>query len=259
MSRTDLNFLKSMFINFDLNDLYILIINQTTPDKCLESTSPNIKVVNAFETGLSKSRNLALEHTNADIALFADDDIKYLPNVLEDVEEAYMSFPDAALISFQYQNENGELQKLYQVESGYQNSKLHKQSLSSIEMSIKPKLMKEKKINFNTCFGLGERFVCGEEQVFRDELVRQNLKVVFVAKPIVKHFGKTSVPPEYSQAYTEAIVAQKYLEHNNLIYLWLIRYIWKLMSRKVIGFSDIINIWRYGKTAVRDYKANCSR
>lgn len=259
MNRTDLEFLKSVFCHFDIRDLNILIVNQTTTDKLLRSEFSNVRVVNAFERGVSKSRNLALQHAEGDIALFSDDDIEYVPDVLRIVEEAYRTFPEAAMISFQYQTENGAVHKIYQTDSGYQNALLHKQSLSSIEISVRPQVVRKKAIVFNTCFGLGERFVCGEEQVFRDDFVRHNLKVAYVAKPIVKHFGKTSVPPEYSKAYTEALVAQKYLQHNNLIYLWLIRYIWKLISRKVIGFSEIGKIWNYGKTAVRDYKANCSR
>ena len=259
MNQTDFNFLKSMFINFDLNALHILVINQTTPDKLLESSRSNIRVVNSFETGLCKSRNLALQHADADIVLFSDDDTEYLSDALQTVQDAYLSFPEAAFISFQYLRENGEIHKIYQNQSGYQNSKLHKQSLSSIEISVRPNLIKEHNITFNNCFGLGERFVCGEEQVFRDDVARNNLKVAYVARPIVKHMGKTSVPPEHSKAYTQALVAQKYLQHNNLIYLWLIRYIWKLISRKVIGLSEIGNIWHYGKTAIRDYKANCSR
>jgi glycosyltransferase involved in cell wall biosynthesis len=258
MNRTDFDFLRPIFVNLDLNDLKILIINQTTKGEILVSKKSNIRVVNSFETGLSKSRNLALKHTNADIALFSDDDTEYLPEVLQTVQDAYRSFPEAALISFQYLRDNGEITKIYQNESGYQTHKLHKQSLSSIEISIRPGVIKEKGIQFNTCFGLGERFVCGEEQVFRDDIIRQNLKVAFVPKPIVKHKGKTSVPHENSKAYTEAIVVQKYLQHNNLIYLWLIRYIWQLILRKVISFSEMGKIWRYGKTAVRDYKANCS-
>jgi len=258
MHRTDFNFLKSMFINLDLKQLNILVVNQTTKDKVLESRQSNIRVVNSFETGLSKSRNLALQHTDADIALFSDDDIEYLSDALKTIHEAYINYPEAAMVSFQYLRENGKLYKLYQKESGYQNSKLHKQSLSSIELSIRPKLINAQNISFNTCFGLGERFVCGEEQVFKDQLIKNKLKVAYVAKPIVMHKGKTSVPPEHSKAYTEALVAQKYLLHNNLIYLWLIRYIWKLVVRKVITFSEIGKIWRYGKTAVRDYKANCS-
>jgi glycosyltransferase involved in cell wall biosynthesis len=259
MHRTDLQFLTSMFKNYDLDSLHILIVNQTTEANILVSKQDNIRVINVFETGLAKSRNLALKHSKAEIAIIADDDVEYLPDALQIIKTAYILHPDAALISFQYLREDGSLYKLYQPESGYQNHKLHKQSLSSIEISMRPEVLRQHKIHFNTCFGLGARFVCGEEQVLRDDIIRKGLKVAYVAKPIVMHTGKTSVPAENSKAYTQAIVVQKYLQHKNFIYLWLIRYIWKLISRKVIKFSEVGNIWYYGKTAVKDYKANCSR
>lgn len=259
MYRTDLEFLTPMFKHLDVSELNILIVNQTTKDKLLSSASEHIRVINSFDKGLSKSRNLALEHTNADIAIIADDDVEYQANTLTIVENAYQLFPEAALISFQYLRENGSLGKIYQKESSYQNSKLHKQSLSSIEISCRPKILKQYGIAFHTCFGLGARFVCGEEQVFRDDIIRKGHKVAYVAKPIAMHSGQTSTPHENSEAYTGAIVAQKYLQHNNLIYLWLIRYIWKLLARKVIRFSEIGNIWNYGYKAIRDCKANCKR
>ena len=65
-----------------------MIINQTTQDKQLESDLSNVRVINAFELGLSKSRNLALQHSTADIVLFADDDVEYVPDVLQIVEKA---------------------------------------------------------------------------------------------------------------------------------------------------------------------------
>ncbi len=257
MYRTDLAFLNPMFKQLDLNDLNLLIINQTTKDRILSSQSDRIRVFNSFDRGLSKSRNLALQHTNADIAIIADDDIEYQSNTFRIIDKAYQMFPDAALISFQYLRENGQVGKIYQKESCYQNAKLHKQSLSSIEISCRPKLLRQYAVTFNTCFGLGARFACGEEQVLRDDIIRHGLKVAYVAEPLAKHFGETSTPLENSEAYTEAIVAQKYLQHKNLIYLWLIRYIWKLIARKVIAFSEIGKIWNYGNKAIRDYKANC--
>ena len=89
--------------------------------------------------------------------------------------------------------------------------------------------------------------------------LRAGLKVAFVPKPIVKHYGQTSVPEEDSKEYTQALTAQKYLQHKNLIYLWLMRYIWLLLKRKVINFSQISQIWTYGVTAVQDYKKLSSK
>ena len=259
MNRSDLRFLDHMFQHHNLNELKILIINQTTKDNILESDNENIRVVNAFEKGLSRSRNLAIKHAIGEICFIADDDIEYLPEAIDVVTKAYQDYPDSALISFQYLRENNKTFKSYKKEGGYQHHLLHKQSVTSMEMTFNSKKIKEKGLGFNTIFSFGERFHWFEEGVFRDDIVRAGLKVAFVPKPIVKHYGKTSVPEENSKEYTQAITAQKYLQYKNLIYLWIIRYIWLLLKRKVIKFSQIPLIWTYGVTAVQDYKRLSSK
>lgn len=254
MNRNNFGFLEKMFPKHNLSDLNILIINQTTKSKLLMSDSKNIRVYNVFDKGLSKSRNMAIKYSNSRIGLLADDDIEYLPDVLDTVSEAYKKYPNAALISFQYLRENNKIHKIYKTQSGYQNQLLHKQALSSIEISINLDLLKSNDIMFNTNFGLGAHFISGEEAVLRDDVIKNQLKVVYIAKPIVKHFGKTSISEESSKEYTQALTAQKYLQHKNLIYLWLIRYIWLLLRRKVINYSQISQIWTYGIKAVKDYK-----
>lgn len=259
MNRTDLDFLASMFKHYTIDDLHILIINQTSKDKILESKKNNIRVINAFEKGLSRSRNLAIKNAHGQICFIADDDIEYLPDAIEIVTKAYQDYPDAALISFQYIRENNKIFKTYKKESGYQDQLVHKQSLTSMEITFNSKKINKSGILFNTIFSFGERFHWFEEGVFRDDIIRANLKVAFVPQPIVKHHGKTSVPKENSREYTQALTAQKYLQYKNLIYLWLMRYIWILLKRKVIKYSQISEIWNYGVTAVKDYKKLSSK
>lgn len=259
MNRSDFGFLERMFPHHNLSDLHILVINQTTKDRVLQSDKVNIRVINAFEKGLSKSRNLAINNASGDICFIADDDIEYLPEAINVVKKAYQDFPDATLISFQYLREDNTIFKTYKKESGYQNHLLHKQSLTSMEITFNLKKINKVGVRFNTIFSFGERFHWFEEGVFRDDIIRAGLKVAFVPKPIVKHYGKTSVPEENSREYTQALTAQKYLQHKNLIYLWLIRYIWLLLKRKVINFSQIFQIWTYGVNAVKDYKKLSSK
>ena len=257
MNRSDFRFLDKMFLHFDLNEIYILIINQTTKDNILKSKKDNIRVVNVYEKGLSRSRNLAIKQAKGKICFIADDDVEYLPEAIDVVTKAYQDFPDAALISFQYLRENHQTYKIYRKESGYQHHLSHRQALTSFEMCVNLSLVKSENIQFNTCFGLGAHFKSGEEGVFRDDLVRAGLKVAYVSKPIVIHYGKTSVDAKGSKNYVQALTATKYLQYKNFIYLWLIRYIWLLLKRKSISFSQISKIWTYGVTAIQDYKRLC--
>ena len=254
MNRTDMDFLMPMFKHHNIDDLHILIINQTTKDKTLHSNQGNIRVINDFEKHLSRSRNIGIKNSIGKICFIADDDVEYLPNILDITKTAYEKFTDAALISFQYVREDNNTCKNYKRNSGYQQDLLHKQNLSSIEISFKPSLIKSKHIRFNQLFGIGAVFKSCEEQVFRDDIARAGLKIAYVPKPIVKHFGETSTAGENSKEYTRALVAQKYLLHKNLIYIWLSKYIWSLLKRKVIKRSQVKQFWKYGIEAVQDYK-----
>ena len=254
MNRTDLDFLKPMFRNLSGKKFNILIVNQTTKANLLQSDQHNVRVINDFEKHLTRSRNLAIKNSIGKICFIADDDVEYLPDILEITEKAYSDYPDAALISFQYLRENNQICKGYKTKAGYQQELLHKQNLSSIEISFKPDLIKSKHISFNLLFGIGAVFKSCEEQVFRDDIARAGLKIAYVPKPIVKHFGETTTEGEDTKEYTKAIVAQKYLIHKNLIYIWLLKYIWFLLKKKVIKTSQIKDFWRYGVEAVQDYK-----
>ncbi|MEM9687793.1 MAG: glycosyltransferase, partial [Bacteroidota bacterium] len=89
MNRTDLSFLSSMFKEVHYDAYLILIINQTTKDRLLESPHKNIRVINSFEKGLSKSRNLALKHAIGDVCLIADDDVCFTSDFQQRIIEAY--------------------------------------------------------------------------------------------------------------------------------------------------------------------------
>jgi len=254
MNRTDLSFLQPMFKNMGSEKFNILVINQTTKDEILESTEENIRVINDFEKHLGRSRNIGIKNSIGEICFIADDDVEYLPDTLEIVRKAYRDYPEAAMISFQYLRENNKTFKSYKTKGGYQQDLLHKQSLTSMEITIKPELLRSKEVGFNPVFSFGGRFQWFEEQVFRDDIVRAGLKIAYVPMPFVKHYGRTSVPKEGSKEYTQGIVGQKYLVHEKLIYLWIVRYIWILLRRKSIRPSEIFKTWNYAKEAVRDYK-----
>ena len=77
-NRTSLDFLLKMFPDHNFKDFKILIVNQTIKGQDLTSNSDAIRVINSYEKGLSKSRNLALQNASCNIALISDDDVIYL-------------------------------------------------------------------------------------------------------------------------------------------------------------------------------------
>lgn len=244
MNSKDISFLKAMFPHHELVDLQILIVNQTQLNEDLVSDVESIRVINSRESGLSKSRNLAIENAIGDILVIADDDIQYLPNFEKTILEAYEKYDQASLISFQYLDENHKLSKIYPRKEGY--IKRTKQYLSSVEMTFKASHIQHDKLRFNVDFGLGAKFVCAEEQVLRHVFISRGLKVVFVRTPILIHKGKTSTSDMGRPDLVRAITAYKYLVYKKWAYLWLLKYIFFLYRYDYIPFVDMLKTYRYG-------------
>lgn len=252
MNRKDLSFLEAMFPKHDLGDLKILIINQTNNSELLQSDFKNIRVINSSEFGLSKSRNLAIENATADIALFADDDVTYLENFETTILEAYQKYPMSALISFQFLNDSGQLNKEYPANEGLISST--KRPLSSVEISVNLKFIREHQIRFNENFGLGTEFPATEEQIFRRQILKKDLKVAFVPQPILIHSDETSASNQGSEAFIKAMSAQKFLAYGNFAYLWLLKFVFFLFRHKFISAKDILKSYKIGSKAIQTIK-----
>ena len=253
MNRSDLSFLEAMFPDMNLSSYSILIINQTKLNQDLVSTTEGIRVINSREFGLSKSRNLAIENAIGDILVVADDDIEYLPDFDKTILRAYKTYDQASLISFQFVDENDQLQKKYPKTEGYTIST--KRRLSSVEMTFKREDIIDKGIRMNENFGLGSTFPSAEEQLFKLSMLKAKLKVAFVAQPIVRHFGKTTGYNQAEPGYMRALTAQKFLSYGYWTYIWLIKFVFFLYRHRHVSFFEQPRAFKIGFKAINDIKS----
>jgi glycosyltransferase involved in cell wall biosynthesis len=241
-----------MFSEVDISLYSILIINQTSFEQDLESSNPKIRVINSRNFGLSKSRNLAIENSKGDILLLADDDVKYLPGFEQIILQAYKKYDQASLISFQFLNENEKLAKLYPKKEGYVISS--KRPLSSVEICFRKKDLISCHIRMNEDFGLGTTFPSGEEQLLKRDFLMNNLKLAFVAKPILVHYGKTSASDLGNIKSIQATTALKYIQYNNMVYFWLVKYVFFLFRHNYISFLEQLVAYRAGMKGISELK-----
>ena len=89
-----------MFPFHDLKKLDIIVVNQTNKSTLLKSNEPSVKVLNSFEKGLSRSRNLALKNASANWCLIADDDVVYLKKFEEKIKSGIFTFLNSGLLYF---------------------------------------------------------------------------------------------------------------------------------------------------------------
>lgn len=180
------SFLEELFSNVSNLNFSILIVNQTTENKILVSDNEHIKVVNSFEKGLSKSRNLAIRSSSKKLLLFTDDDVVFEPDFSTKICEAFNKYPNNDGFRFQFYKAKNQFHKKYPKTFKSKLSIFEILNTSSIELVLKKKIV-EKNIFFDENFGLGTPFCMGEEGIFLHDLIKNNLKIGFVPEAIVSH------------------------------------------------------------------------
>ena len=107
-SQTSLDFLDAMFEGVDYKNYHILIINQNLKTPDLVSPYSTIRVINSKDSGLAKSRNLAIQNAIGTVCLFADDDVVYKHDFKQRIITSFESHPDAEIITFKMEDEHGK-------------------------------------------------------------------------------------------------------------------------------------------------------
>ena len=202
MNRNTLDFLIPMFPFCHFSDFSILIVNQTEENKLLVSDFPSIRVINSFEKGLSKSRNLALKNVIGKIVLIADDDVIYMNDFDTKIIQAYNQYDNKAVISFCIEKPNGLLFKKYSPNAKKNLSLMELFNVLSIEISLNKLILDKLGITFDENFGLGSEFQMGEEAIFLSDIKEQNQQVAFVPSVIAIHPEISSIEKiDFEQRY----------------------------------------------------------
>jgi glycosyltransferase involved in cell wall biosynthesis len=202
MNRNSLDFLIPMFPFCHFSDFSILIVNQTEENKLLVSDFPSIRVINSFEKGLSKSRNLALKNAIGKIVLIADDDVIYMNDFDTKIIQAYNQYDNKAVISFCIEKPNGLLFKKYSPNAKKNLSLMELFNVLSIEISLNKLILDKLGITFDENFGLGSEFQMGEEAVFLSDIKNKNQQIAFVPSVIAIHSEISSTEKiDFSKRY----------------------------------------------------------
>ena len=254
MYQTDIDFVHQMFPDNDIDELNLVIINQTSRDKILEFDQDNIQILNSFEFGLSKSRNQAIELCKTKYAVLADDDLIYQKDFMKTIQAAYQSYPEAALISFQLLKSSDQLYKKYPDE----NIELHLRGnpimLSSCEMTINAEKLKQADVQFCEYFGLGATFTSCEETLFLRSLLKRKLKAFFVNQPIAVHKDEGTGNDPLSKQFVHALSACQFFMYGYGSFFWLIYYLYQIKKKHSLSNQPIKNAFKSGAKGI--YEAN---
>lgn len=170
------NLIEKMNIQTDC-----IIINQCNMNKEYEFAFKENKVIVIFTTerGLSRSRNMAIKKSKADICMLADDDMIYLDNYEKIIQDSYQRHPEIDIIGHFVTKENEK--NLYKKKMKPRKvSYIGSMRISSVQISFKRNRIEKNRILFDTNFGTGsKKFIMGEENIFLYECLKKRLKIFY--------------------------------------------------------------------------------
>lgn len=251
MNRTSLTFLEDMFPDDSFLNYNILIINQVSEGEDLKSNFNNIRVINSFEKGLSKSRNLAIKNAKGHICLLADDDVKYVSGFKEIILNAFKKYDRADMVTFQLVNSKGKLFR------NYPNITIHNErtigTANTVVVAFKRNNIIEKNALFNVYFGLGATFRTGGEYVFLRSALRKGVKIFFEPRILLEH-------PDFSSGqamndnifYARSAIFYKY--DGILSYLKLVWHLFLMLKNKSLTTGQFFKRYKQGLKGISRYK-----
>lgn len=136
-----------------------------------------IRMLSTATRGVGVNRNLAIQLSEADVLLFADDDIVYYDGALQAVEDAFRQLPDADVIFFAIDmTKNGEVFDRRR----HSTRRLHlwnSLKYGACRMAVRREAIVRNRIAFSTLFGGGCIYSSGEDTVFIRDCLRAGLKL----------------------------------------------------------------------------------
>ncbi len=136
-----------------------------------------VKMVTTNTIGVGVNRNTALLFSDADILLFADDDIIYNNDYEKEIIEAYNRLPDADMIIFGMElTKKGETFKkvIYPIKKRHIWNSL---KFGTYVFSIKREAYLKHRLSFSQLFGGGCIYGSGEDSLFIKDCFAAGMKV----------------------------------------------------------------------------------
>ncbi len=169
-----------------------IIVNQcdTYDYKEQERNGSKIRVFSMNERGVGLSRNHALLRADADFCLFADEDIVYVDDYVQKVEQAFAEYPQADMLLFQIDVAEGR--ETYRIEKEGRVRWYNCGRYGAVSFAIRREKVQALNITFHLFFGGGARYSNGEDSLFLQECIKKGMHVRKVPVTLGHETGRES-------------------------------------------------------------------
>ncbi len=174
MHQADYSLLEKMNIQSDA-----IVINQCDYNSFdeFEYNGYNIKWYSLNERGVGLSRNTALMRADADILLFADEDIIYTDGYAQRILNFFEDNPRVEMATFNIKSLNPDRPEHYD----YKSHRLHCINClkyGACKIAVRRKAINASGISFSLLFGGGAKHQAGEDNLFMTNCIRSGLHVI---------------------------------------------------------------------------------
>lgn len=172
MHQKDLEIVRRSRITTD-----VLVINQADGEASEEvwQGTQRIRMITTRERGLSRSRNMALEHAKGEICLLCDDDEIFKERYEAMIKQSFQRLPDADIIAFDIENKVTRLKPHPQ-----RVGRLNSLKLASYQLAFRREQILKAGVRFDPLMGAGSGNGAGEENKFLLDCMKKGLKVYYV-------------------------------------------------------------------------------
>lgn len=178
-----------------------------------------IQYLNFAERGVGLNRNNALMRADADVCLFADDDMVYEDNYAEIIEKAFIENPNADVIVFNLKEKVPTRKRITKrTKVGYLNYLRY----GTARVAVRLPSVKKNGIYFNQCFGGGTEHCHGEDNLFLHACLKNGLKIIAVPEDIATLTEERE--SSWNNGYDE-----KYLKDQGVLFRAISRRYWRLL------------------------------
>ncbi len=141
----------------------------------LSGGTQKITYIETTERGLSKSRNMAIAHAEAEVCILCDNDVEYVEDYEKRICKAFDSHPNADIIVFYIKRKEKPIPNFpKEKRMGY----LSVLKIFSPEIAFRKEAVSD--IQFNELFGAGAKYIMGEENIFLYDCLRKKKKIIYL-------------------------------------------------------------------------------
>jgi len=174
-----------------LNSVENLVIVQGVQGSKPGKPSHNFSRIELNSSGVTKSRNSAIDNTKTPYLLFGDDDVRFNEQSVAMAVEFLEANQGISVILMQAVDEEGRLRKKYPARE--HNLKLtNSAKAATYEMMIRVQDFKKTKVRFDENFGAGAENYLGDEYILIADALRAGLKGRFLPINIATHPAESS-------------------------------------------------------------------